>query len=191
MNSFNNLSTVKFQEKMKPAAARIYKSIFPNCRVEDLRSDGFKVHVLDQEFAIDSLLHLDGGQWFSIQEKYRDYPKWGFHDFTQELKNGDGTPGEWSKLGAQLYFYGWCDPSKSVFLEWFIMDVVKYKILIERGGGIYHVGNVRQNKQHGSATFAGVPYEIIKPAILYSGSGNVYYKRVDCFSFSNPKILGG
>ena len=187
MNSFNNLATVRqVQEPLKPAALRIYKSIFPSCKIEDLRAEGVKVHVLDQEFGIDSLIHLESGQWFSIQEKYRHYPKWKWHDFTQEVENGDGTPGEWQKLGAQFYFYGWGDPQTKSFMEWFILNIPEYKLIIERCGGIYKSGKIQQNKLHGRAKFVGVPYLTIRPAIYYFGNSHIYCKRLDGKTFSQP-----
>jgi hypothetical protein len=71
MAEFENLSTVKFQMKMKPSAIRIYKKLFPGSELVDLRENGVKIHILDKEFGIDALLNLVGGQWVSIQEKYR------------------------------------------------------------------------------------------------------------------------
>ena len=35
--AFEQLSTVQFQQRMKPAAHRIYQAVFPGCKVEDLR----------------------------------------------------------------------------------------------------------------------------------------------------------
>ncbi len=189
-NSFANLKTVKnVHEPLKPAAARIYQSIFPKARIENLRAEGFKVHILDKEFGIDSLLHMQSGQWISIQEKYRSYPCWNYHDFTQEVENGDGTEGEWSKLGAQFYFYGWGDPSSKFFLEWYIFDIVKYKLLIEQLGGIYQVGVLRQNNLHGKAKFIGIDLKILMPAILFMGNGINWLQRIDKGSFSEPKNL--
>jgi len=190
MTEFSQLRTVKdVQLPLKTAAKRIYESIFPKCRIEDLREKGVKVHILDKEFGIDALLHMGSGQWFSIQEKYRDYPKWTFHDFTQEIKNGDGTDGEWQKLGAQLYFYGWGDPKKSVFLEWFILDISRYKLIIERLGGITKAGKIQCNKYDGASIFVGIPFITVRPAMLYFGTGSVYVKRLDDRSFSQPFLL--
>lgn len=188
--SFQNLATVKnVQIPLKPAAMRIYGSIFPNCRVEDLRQNGVKVHVLDKEFGIDSLIHLESGQWFSIQEKYRDYPKYDHHDFTQEIENGNGTPGEWYSLASQLYFYGWGDPRKNIFMEWFILDVAQYKLIVERKGGIEKCGKKKQNQEHGSSWFVPVHFETIFPAIIYFGNGMTYLKRANENYFHKPRLL--
>jgi len=85
--SFENLPTVKFQERMKPAALRIYRRLFPGCEVEDLRKEGVKVHVLDKEFGIDALIRFQAGQWVSIQEKLA------FRRFLRGPQDGgDGFP---------------------------------------------------------------------------------------------------
>lgn len=189
-NGFNNLTTIQnVHLPLKPAAVRIYKSIFRGCKIEDLREEGVKVHVLDKEFGVDSLLHLKSGQWFSIQEKYRDYKKYNFHDFTQEIENGDGTPGEWEKLGAQIYFYGWGSFDKKVFLEWMILDIAKYKLIVERLGGIKKAGVVRKNFLHGSSKFCCVPFQTIRPAIWYWGTTHAYVKRLSDTTFSQPFLL--
>lgn len=168
--NFNSLSTVKFQQTMKPAALRIYEKVFRGCRVEDLREHGVNVHVLDKEFGVDALLHLASGQWISIQEKYRNHDALKFMDFTQEYKNAAGTAyesdGEWFKLGAQLYFYGWANRQNTDFEKWFIMDIAKYKHFIENAGGIEKVGKLKNNSKHGKASFYAIPVHALTSCFL-------------------------
>ena len=158
---FQNLSTVKFQEKMKPAALRIYQMVFPECKIEDLRGEDGLVHILDREFGIDSLINLPSQQWITLQEKYRKNNALQYLDFTQEYMNGVGTaheaPGEWFKLGAQVYFYGWANFNETDFEKWFIMDIAKYKMLVEKEGGLSRLGTLRQNNLHGRANFYAIP----------------------------------
>ena len=155
---------------MKPSALRLYQQIFPGCRVEDLRGEGVKVHVLDKEFGIDSLLHFPGGQWISIQEKYRRNNALKYLDFTQEYMNAEGTqyeaPGEWFKLGAQLYFYGWANASETAFQKWAILDVAKYKLLVEEAGGLARMGQKRHNRKHGRASFFAIPIQRLQSAFI-------------------------
>ncbi len=178
--NFNNLSTVKFQQKMKPAALRIYENVFPGCVLEDLREHGVKVHILDKEFGIDSLIKFPTGQWISIQEKYRTYRSYeycmrtqGYLDFTQEYKNAVGTQyeneGEWFKLGSQLYFYAWANETETDFLKWIIMDIPKYKILVEESGGLENIGYLEQNKKYGKSNFYVIPLEKLETTFLYKG----------------------
>ena len=170
MGKFDSLSTVRFQQRMKPAALRIYQSLFPGSRLEDLREDGVNVHILDQEFGIDALLHLGGGQWVSIQEKYRTHGALRYLDFTQEFMNAAGTPqeapGEWFKLGAQLYFYGWANADETAFEKWALLDIAKYKLLVEDAGGLEQIGTLRTNKAHGRASFYAIPIGILEPCFV-------------------------
>ena len=114
VGNFDNLSTEVFRRKMRPHAIKIYETLWPGCKIDALREQGIKVHVLDKEFGIDTLSTFTSGQWISIQEKYRRFALWSkWKDFTQEYINAAGTkyktPGEWFHLGAQIYFIGWAD----------------------------------------------------------------------------------
>lgn len=170
--NFNSLSTEKFRVRMRPAAEKIYSRIFPGCRLEDLRENGIKVHILDKEFGIDSLLHLPSKQWITVQEKYRSNEMLKYGDFTQEYKNACGTPhesdGEWFKLGAQLYFYGWANKDETAFEKWYLLDIAKYKLTVEKQGGLQCVGTLRQNSFHGRASFYAIPFNRISKAIILS-----------------------
>lgn len=178
-DSFSQLHTEQFRIKMRPHAIQIYCSIFPGSTIEDLREKGVKVHVLDKEFGIDALWHVPSGQWISIQEKYRKNQfLTSLHlrvnracpDFTQEYKNAAGTPletdGEWFKLGAQLYFYGWANAAETDFERWVILDVSRYKMTVERQGGLGAVGVLKRNDRHGKASFYAIPLERLHKAIL-------------------------
>lgn len=175
---FGELETEKFRVAMRPHAIQVYRSIFGNnCVVEDLREQGVQVHVLDKEFGVDTLLTLGSGQWLSIQEKYRkpefltdrryraDYR---CPDFTQEYMNGAGTsheaPGEWFKLGAQLYFYGWATPEWDGFAAWVLMNIPRYKLIVEQAGGLERLGILKPNRRHGSANFYCIPVRKLRKA---------------------------
>jgi hypothetical protein len=166
------LATVQFQARMKPAALRIYHRLFPGCEVEDLREHGVKVHVLDKEFGVDALIHFQTGQWVSIQEKYRTHEALKYLDFTQEYMNAEGTqyesPGEWFKLGSQFYFYGWANKTETDFEKWAILDVARYKLLVERSGGLAALGTKQQNRLHGRSSFFAIPIKKLRPAFVYT-----------------------
>ena len=175
--SFDNLTTEKFRVRMRPHAVAIYEQLFPGCTIEDLREQGVRVHVLDKHFGIDTLATFATGQWISIQEKYRTHPYLvnprlrinpRCPDFTQEYKNAVGTKyeevGEWFKLGAQLYFYGWASEDESRFEKWLLMDIARYKLLVEERGGLAAIGKMRQNNRHGRASFYCIPINELKPA---------------------------
>jgi|TARA_Y100000310_G_scaffold115981_1_gene114585 hypothetical protein len=180
-SSFQN--TTLFQKKMRPAALRVYRRIFPDCEVMDLRADGFKVHVLDKEFGIDSLIKLPSGQWLSLQEKYRRNNASKYEDFTQEYKNAVGTKyesdGEWFKLAAQVYFYGWANENETEFEKWVLIDIPQYKIIVEQSGGLKHMGVYRQNSTYGKASFFCIPIAKLDGAILKSHGIETYQGERD------------
>lgn len=160
-----------FRAKMRPAAVSIYRRIWPGCVVEDLTRQGGNVHVLDQEFAVDAKIILPGGHWFTLQEKYRRNNALRWLDFTQEYKNAVGTqyeqPGEWFKLASQLYFYGWADKDEKQFEKWAIIDVARYKHLVESLGGLHKIGKLNHNNTHGRASFFAIPIKVLEPAFLF------------------------
>ena len=170
---FSELPTERFRLQMRPHALAIYKRIFPGSRIEDLREQGVRVHVLDVEFGIDALWRFPDGQWITIQEKYRrneHLRKYG--DFTQEWKNAYGTQyesdGEWFKLAAQLYFYGWANETATGFAKWILLDVLRYKVIVQHAGGLNRIGKFQQNRQHGSAAFYAIPLVTLENAIILS-----------------------
>jgi hypothetical protein len=179
MVTFDKLGTVQFQKAMRSHAVAIYQRLFPGCVVVDLRENGVDVHVLDKEFGVDTLVLLPSGQWISVQEKYRNHEFLvnerlqvlrGVPDFTQEYKNAYGTPtesdGEWFKLGAQLYFYGWANSDASGFEKWVLLDIAKYKMLIESLGGLDAVGEPKMNYKHGRAMFYAIPVTRLRDAFV-------------------------
>ena len=164
--------TLSFQKKMQPAALKIYQTIFPDCKLQELKAEDGGVHALDQHFAIDRVITLSSGVTFSLQEKYRQNYYLRFMDFTQEYKNAHGTTnetkGEWFKLYAQLYFYGWANEEETAFEKWILMDVTKYKIVVEQAGGLEQIGQFNINDHYGGASFYGIPIIKLDKAILKS-----------------------
>lgn len=179
--SFDELSTTRFQLAMRPVARALYAQLFPGCTVQDLREAGNKVHILDKHFGIDTLISLPDGQWFTVQEKYRQnkYVRAlslrvdrKCPDFTQEFKNADGTqyetPGEWFTLASQLYFYGWASEDNASFEKWVLLDIAKYKLLVEKSGGLDAMGKKFFNREHGRSSFYCIPVLKLRPAFIAS-----------------------
>ena len=175
---FAQLRTVDLYERMRPYADQVLQGLWPGCWVERLKGvvNG-QPHVLDREFGIDALVHLRSGQWISMQEKYREYrclvdpglqirpPE---PDFTQEYMNAVGTdresPGEWFHLAAQVYFFGWANEDETAFAKWVLLNVPRYKLIVESAGGIERFGKLRHNKKHGKASFYCFPISKVKSA---------------------------
>jgi hypothetical protein len=178
---FDTLSTEQMRVRLRPYAVEIYRRHLGAIEVNDLREDGIKVHVLDKEFGIDTLADLASGQWISIQEKYRSGDFLTRYrvdptcpDFTQEYMNAVGTQheaqGEWFKLAAQLYFYGWANPEQTGFAAWVILD----KLIVERAGSLGNLGVLKSNSAHGRATFYAIPIKRLAGAIIFSGGMTDY-----------------
>lgn len=176
-DSFHRLSTVPFQQKMQPHADAIYAEIWPGCTLKKPRRRDGKAHVIDREFGVDRLIFLPTGQYITLQEKYREYRDPEKRDYTQEYKNAAGTAhesdGEFFKLGAQLYFYGWANQAQDAFDQWFIFDVAQYKLIVEQAGGLARIGRLEHNARHGRASFYGIPLWRLRDAVLYSSDAHI------------------
>lgn len=182
-SEWDNQKTVKLQRVMLPWAHAVYRKIFPGCIIEDLRVDGTKVNVLDQEFGIDCKIHFPAPchGFLTVQEKFRSHNDLSrFGDFTQEWMNAAGTAresqGEWFKLAAQLYFYGWSNATGDGFAKWLMLDVAKYRILVAKAGGLLRLAQpprLMHNNAHGRATFYGIPLWQLRDAALYSSHDNI------------------
>lgn len=174
---------------MAPYTAEIYGQVFPGVEiltVEEAFSESIQARglgtaasqiaeMLDRDFAIDKVLRLPSGATFTVQEKVRRHRYLEYGDFTQEFMNGVGTDyedrGEWFKLSPQLYFYGWSNQANDGLSEWAIINVVKYKLLVEEAGGLDLIGTLQQNRTHGSANFYAIPIASLEPAFIDSSQG--------------------
>jgi hypothetical protein len=169
MSNFKDLKTVSFQQKMDVHVKSIYKKLWPDCKIIDLRSNGHKAHILDQYFGIDTIIECKDGCRITIQEKSRENEFLQYRDFTQEYINGYGTinesPGEWFNLTAQIYFYGWANKDETKFEKWFIMDVFLYKMIIQKWG-LTVIGKRNINKLHGRSLFYGIKLRHLFPAFV-------------------------
>lgn len=176
-------------QQMAPYTAEIYQQVFPGVQIltaKDAFADAIAARglagqadriaeMLDRDFAIDKVLRLPNGATFSVQEKIRRHYAMQYMDFTQEYRNGVGTEhedaGEWFKLNAQLYFYGWSNETNDAIPKWAIIDIVKYKMLVQEAGSLVAIGQHRQNRAHGSADFYAIPIASLEPAFIASSPG--------------------
>lgn len=178
-NDFGNLSTEAFRRRMQPKADAIYRRLFPDCWVDRLNKKGSEPHILDQKFGIDAIIMLPLGPSITCQEKFREHyvlesrelrvdPE--CPDFTQEYMNAAGTKhqalGEWFKLAAELYFYGFANKQETDFECWFLMDTLKYKLIVMASGGLEEIGEQQVNRKHGRASFFAIPFTRLRPAWL-------------------------
>lgn len=157
---------------MRGPVERVYRTFFPECKVSYTREHD-ELRPFDDHFAVDTVLELRSGGIVTAQQKCRRYGYFlQFRDFTQEYMNAAGTSyesrGEWFHLASQVYFYGWANRDETDLVAWLLLDVVRYRGLVEKKGGLEKVGNLRQNKEHGSASFYAIPVETLRPALIGS-----------------------
>ena len=162
---------VGFELRMRVAAEGVFQTCLPGCQVLYTR-DRDDLRRFDDHFAIDTILKLPSGQIITAQQKCRRNRYLKYRDFTQEFMNAAGgtyeTPGEWFHLAAQLYFYGWANQAENDLAAWVLLDVVKYKMLVEQAGGLDRIGTLQNNRVHGRASFYAIPMETLRPAFISS-----------------------
>ena len=151
---------------------RVYQTYFADCKVKYTREQA-ALRPFDDHFAIDTVLELRNGGIVTAQQKCRRYSYFlRYRDFTQEFMNAAGTiyesRGEWFHLASQIYFYGWANQAENGLVAWLLLDVVKYKMLVEQAGGLDKVGTLQKNRVHGSASFYSIPMSVLRPAFIAS-----------------------
>ena len=161
-----------FEQRMRGPVERVYQAYFPECKVRYTREQD-ELRPFDDHFAIDTILELRSGGIVTAQQKCRRYGYFSQHgDFTQEFMNAAGTKyasrGEWFHLASQIYFYGWANRAEDGFVAWLLLDVVKYRRLVEKNGGLDKIGTLHQNREHGSANFYAIPVKELRAAFIGS-----------------------
>ena len=161
-----------FERRMRGPVERVYQPHFPDCKVRYTREHD-ELHPFDDHFAIDTILELSSGGIVTAQQKCRRYRYFlRYKDFTQEYMNAAGTiyesRGEWFHLASQIYFYGWANRDENELVAWLMLDVVQYKGLVEKKGGLDKVGTLQKNAVNGSASFYSIPVETLRPAFIES-----------------------
>jgi len=174
--TFEDRATEQFRVRMRPKAIALYAKLFPGWEFIDLRANGERGHILDEEYGIDAEIRCPGSCSLTLQEKFRDYKHLiEYGDFTQGYMTRYHTPdvaeGEWFKLNTALYFYGWADDEESEFVKWIMLDVFTYKLLAVHAGGLDRLGgrnSLRQNRRWGQTAFYPIQLDALKPAIVAS-----------------------
>ena len=163
---------IGFERRMRGPVERVYQAYFPECKVRYTREQD-ELRPFDDHFAIDTILELRSGGIVTAQQKCRRYDYFlKYRDFTQEYMNAVGSiyesRGEWFHLASQIYFYGWANQAEDGLVAWLLLDVVKYRGLVEKKGGLDKIGTLRQNNDRGRASFYTIPLETLRPAFIGS-----------------------
>lgn len=158
-----------FEESMTPFIDRIYRERFPKVqRIE--RSDrettkDARILLMDKDLAIDTFLRFADGTILTLQEKTRQYKYLDYNDFTFEYYNDPATkePGEWFKLAAQLYFYGYANPQGDGYSRYYIVNIPRLRIYLKDRIGIDELERryLRPNKPPAKANFFVFPFNRI------------------------------
>lgn len=169
--TFDRLTTNDINERCKPYAEQVYRLVFPGCTIQRHEKGDAVGLQLDKHHAIDGYIHLPkSGTTISIQEKFREHAALRWTEFTQEYMNGTGTayesPGEWFHLDAQVYFLAFENLYQKGFEKWLLLDVPKYKWIVEQEGGLDKIGTYQCNSKHGRASFYAIPIAKLGPAII-------------------------
>lgn len=159
----------EFEEKMQPVINDIYKKTFKNI-IEIKRStreiNDEKLLFMDKELAIDTHLLFQDGTVLTLQEKTLRESKQRFQSFTFEYYNDPNTKdeGEWFKLAAQLYFFGYANKSENNYNQYMILDVPKLRLHLKNKVGIELLENkyLRHNRPPAKANFFAIPFWLIK-----------------------------
>ena len=174
-------SEKSFEESMTPHIDAIYRGLFSGL-TEIRRSDrntqtDAKILFMDKELAIDTFLHFKDGTILTLQEKTRrrEYAK--YNDFTFEYYNDPRTKdeGEWFKLAAQLYFYGYANGELDGYYKFWIVNIPKLRVFLKRNVGIKQLESkyLRSNKPPAKANFFAIPFSIIdNDCIMYQRNSN-------------------
>ena len=147
MNSTPYNEDTEFNLRMQPFADAIYRRIW---RLEGIKRNLGK---LDKDRGIDVILMGKSGLTNALQEKFRRYKYRTYQQFTIEYKNNPLTnePGEFYKLAANYYFYGYSKEDGMGFYQWWIVNLNKFKDAYEKGS--IRPDEIMENKKHGHASF--------------------------------------
>jgi hypothetical protein len=171
-----------FEEKMHPYIDEIYKGLFSSLsRIErsnrETTTDS-KILFMDKELSIDTFLYFKDGTVLTLQEKSRKHNYLKYDDFTFEYYNDPKTKdeGEWFKLAAQLYFYGFTNESETGYAKFYLLNVPKLRLFLKNNIGIKALEEkyLHPNRPPAKANFFAIPFSIIPDyCIMYKSQQNV------------------
>jgi len=114
---------------MRPACDAVLCDVF-GVQPEAIErfSKASDLFVLDQQFAIDLRIRLNNGTQLTGQEKALSHRYCSYRTFTVEFWQNRFTkePGEFFKIASQFYLHGYSDETGLAFIEWKIIDVLKF-----------------------------------------------------------------
>ena len=165
--------------RLRPYVLQVYRSLFPGSRYQPMEELGDTGLMFDKNWGVDGFICTASLRCWVVQSKCRRHDFLterryqvisGIPDFTQEFMNAAGTqyeaPGEWFHLNAELYFFGWATSDESGLAKWLLLDIPRYKAIVEAAGGLAKIGRLQQNKAGGKASFYAIPVTRLRDAWL-------------------------
>jgi len=162
-DSFERTPEYQQSLKMRPACDQVLCKVFgvtPD-RIERF-SKASELFVLDQEFAIDMRVKLLNGSQLTGQEKALTNKFYKYHTFTMEFWQNRHTkePGEFFKIASQFYLHGYSDESGVEFIEWKIIDILKFIDWLKKYG-TDRLSAATKPSGPSRAAFLPIPYDRI------------------------------
>ena len=117
-----------FEEKMTPFIDEIYKEYFGDDITIDRstrQDENEKKLFMDINFSIDTIIRFPNGSVLNLQEKSRQNTWLLKNEYTIQLLKDYNTnqKGEWFKLMAQFYFYGFANKELNGYSKCYILNV--------------------------------------------------------------------
>jgi len=122
--------------KGRPLADAIYRDVLGHGTDIDIsRADHEEAVALDIHFAIDVTIRLSSGMILNGQEKFLSWGYAKFRTVTVEYQQDpkSGEPGDWFRLGANVYFVGYLNEECTAFEPWVLLDWVRVVVETQAG----------------------------------------------------------
>ena len=159
-----------FEEKMQPYIDNIYYNCFNNIkkieRSNRETNNNNRTMFLDKELGLDTIITLSNGSILTLQEKTLQYSKKHFQQFTFEYYNDPKTKevGEWFKLAAQFYFFGYANKEKNGYFQYLILNIPLLSLFLN---GKNLENYLRFNLPPAKANFYAIPFKKLDKNIIY------------------------
>lgn len=160
-----------FEEKMTPCIDKVYAYLFGNrlesiTRSDRAKSTNDKLLFMDIHLSIDTHLRFKNGSVLTFQEKTRKNYFLKYNDFTFEYYNDPiiKDEGEWFKLAAQLYFYGYANKDETGYDKFWILNVTKLRARLMQNYTIEEMEKkwLKNNHPPAKANFFAIPFCVLE-----------------------------
>jgi hypothetical protein len=167
----NTWKEKNFEEKMTPHINEIYNDLFKNKISKIIRNTNGnqdkELLFMDKYLGIDTQIIFKDGSKITLQEKTRKYYYFQkYNDFTFEYYNDPKLKeqGEWFKLAAQLYFYGFSNEKETGYEKFYILDICKLRRFLTYRIGLKNLEKnyLHQNIGSAKANFFHIPFDLLR-----------------------------